>query len=94
LRTAIVCILARCEQSELPEENLSRYIVRPGSQGLTLDQEGLDLSLLDRLQRVKVQDLSGRRRRKFSGNLPVPTVSTADFGEKTTSRIAVYIDTE
>ena len=61
---------------------------------VAVDQEGLDLSLLDRLQRVKVQDLSGRRRRKFSGNWPVPTVSTADFGEKTTSRIAVYIDTE
>ena len=52
---------------------------------ITVDQEGLDLSLLDRLQGVKVQDLSGRRRRDFRGNLPVPIVSAANFGEKTTS---------
>ncbi|KAG9201480.1 hypothetical protein G6514_005678 [Epicoccum nigrum] len=61
---------------------------------VAVDQKGLDLSLLDHLQEVKVQDLSGRRRRKFSGNLPAPTVSTADFSKKTTSQIAVYIDTE
>jgi hypothetical protein len=52
---------------------------------VAVDQEGLDLSLLDRLQGVKVRDLSGRRRRDFRGNLPVPIVSAADFGEKTTS---------
>lgn len=52
---------------------------------VAVDQEGLDLSLHDRLQGVKVQDLSGRRRRDFRGNLPVPIVSAADFGEKTTS---------
>lgn len=52
---------------------------------VSVDQEGLDLSVLDRLRGVKVQDLSGRRRRTFKGqSLPVPTISVADFHEKTT----------
>ncbi|KAF2996483.1 hypothetical protein E8E13_005056 [Curvularia kusanoi] len=56
---------------------------------VAVDQEGLDLSLLDRLRGVKVQDLSGRRRRTFNGDLPVPTESAADYNEKIKSQITV-----
>ena len=36
MRTAYVCIQSRYTDSELPEENLSRYTGRPGSLGLTI----------------------------------------------------------
>ncbi|KAF3049481.1 hypothetical protein E8E11_000914 [Didymella keratinophila] len=50
---------------------------------VSVDQEGLDLNVVDRLRGVKVHDLSGRKRRTFQGEyLPVPTVSVADFSEK------------
>lgn len=50
---------------------------------VSVDQKGLDLNVVDRLRGVKVQDLSGRRRRTFQGDsLPVPTISIADFSEK------------
>jgi UDP-N-acetyl-D-mannosaminuronate dehydrogenase len=50
---------------------------------VSVDQEGLDLNVLDRLRGVKVQDLSGRRRQTFnSDSLPIPTISVANFSEK------------
>ncbi|KAF3032116.1 hypothetical protein E8E12_000060 [Didymella heteroderae] len=50
---------------------------------VSVDQEGLDLSVIDRLRGVKIQDLSGRMRRTFQGeSLPVPTILLADFKEK------------
>jgi hypothetical protein len=36
MRIALVYIQVRCEQPEGPEENVSRYTVRPGTLGLTL----------------------------------------------------------
>ncbi|KAJ4366745.1 hypothetical protein N0V95_000074 [Ascochyta clinopodiicola] len=49
---------------------------------VSVDQEGLDLNVLDRLQGTKVQDLSGRRRRTHRADLPIPTISVADFSQK------------
>ena len=49
---------------------------------ISVDQEGLEMNVLDRLQGVKVQDLSGRKRRTFRGDLPVPTMSVSDFSGK------------
>jgi hypothetical protein len=37
MRIALVYIQVRCEQPEGPEGNVSRYTVRPGTLGLTLD---------------------------------------------------------
>lgn len=48
---------------------------------IAVDQEGLDLSLLDRLRGVKVQDYSGRRRRTFAGQAPVPTKPVAELSK-------------
>jgi hypothetical protein len=39
MRTAPVYIRGRCEQSGLPKEKASRYTVRPGTLGLTLDSK-------------------------------------------------------
>jgi hypothetical protein len=36
MRIALVYIQVRCEQPEGPEGNVSRYTVRPGTLGLTL----------------------------------------------------------
>lgn len=49
---------------------------------VSVDQKGLDLNVLDRLPGVKVQDLSGRKRRTFQGESSVPTISVVDFSEK------------
>lgn len=50
---------------------------------VSVDQEGLDLNILNRLRGVKVQDLSGSWRRTFKGEfLPIPTTSVADVSEK------------
>jgi nucleotide sugar dehydrogenase len=51
---------------------------------VSVDQVGLDMDLLDRLQRVKVQDYSGRRRRQFVGDSVLPNLSAANYGEKMT----------
>lgn len=49
---------------------------------VSVDQLGLDMDVVDRLSGVKVQDLSGRRRQHFAGDLPVSTIPVADFSEK------------
>jgi hypothetical protein len=45
----LVYIQVRCEQPEGPEENVSRYTVRPGTLGLTLPHV---YTVLARLRRV------------------------------------------
>jgi hypothetical protein len=37
MRITLVYTQVRCERPEGPEENVSRYTVRPGTLGLTLD---------------------------------------------------------
>jgi hypothetical protein len=36
MRIVLIYVQVRCEQLEGPEENMSRYTVRPGTLGLTL----------------------------------------------------------
>lgn len=56
---------------------------------VSVDQIGLDMNVLDRLQGVKVQDLSGRRRRQFASNLALPTRPIADSSEKMMLQLTV-----
>ncbi|CAO2658409.1 Nn.00g061320.m01.CDS01 [Neocucurbitaria sp. VM-36] len=50
---------------------------------VAVDQIGLDLDILDRLQRVKVEDYSGRHGRRFVGDSFTPTIPMAGFSDKT-----------
>ncbi|KAJ8118106.1 hypothetical protein OPT61_g840 [Boeremia exigua] len=58
------------------------YLERFNGIIVAVDQVGLDMSLLDRLQGVKIEDYSGRRRRAYTGNLPVPTSLFSDRAQK------------
>jgi hypothetical protein len=64
MRITLVYIQVRCEQPERPEENVSRYTVRPGTLGLTLGKFFLS----------SLADMEDDSLTFIQGNLPPHTI--------------------
>ncbi|KZM27310.1 NAD binding [Ascochyta rabiei] len=71
-----------CPKKDTVADWNERYLKTFDEIVVSVDQEGLGLNGPDRLQETMPLDLSGRRRRTYRVDLPVPTISVPDFSQK------------